>query len=77
MIFWEVETLVCRKIKEFNSYCCSYQCASGRNKRCLQFNVDRALSSNYTCLCKIRRPLGEVKCVANSAVAIGVKILCE
>jgi hypothetical protein len=32
---------------------------------------------NYICFCKICRPLGEVKCVANNAISIGVKNICE
>jgi hypothetical protein len=32
---------------------------------------------NCMCPCKICRPLGEVKCVANSAISIGVENLCD
>jgi hypothetical protein len=39
--------------------------------------VDKTLSSKLCVPCKICRPFVEAKCVANRAIAIGVKNLCD
>jgi hypothetical protein len=66
-----------KRLNEFNSCCCSYHVQMVELKDGYNSMWTRLFHQNYICPCKICRPLGEAKCVANSAIAIGVRNLCD